>query len=251
MFRLRLTLGHDYPAAPPKGALSCRGLARRISRVTPLSHAGIFLTRIFHPNVSASGDICVNTLKRDWTPETTLSHVLAVVRCLLIVPFPESSLNDDAGKLFMESYDEYARKARLWTSIHAMPQGSSGAPAPAATAAAAAPAAGGDATAPAAAVSAEGAPAAATTEASAAAVSSSSTGPAEGGPTAAATAPAPAAAAAAPQAFRTTKGNGAPPALGGGASSGPAGSKRPAAEGSGAPVADRARKEAAAAKRRL
>uniref|UniRef100_M4BUT4 UBC core domain-containing protein n=1 Tax=Hyaloperonospora arabidopsidis (strain Emoy2) TaxID=559515 RepID=M4BUT4_HYAAE len=48
-----------------------------------------------------------------------LSHVLQVVRCLLIVPFPESSLNDEAGKLFLESYDEYARRAKLWTDIHA------------------------------------------------------------------------------------------------------------------------------------
>lgn len=78
------------------------------------------LTKIFHPNVSLSGEICVNTLKKDWKPEHTLAHVLQVVSCLLIVPFPESSLNDEAGKLFMESYDEYARKARLWTGIHAL-----------------------------------------------------------------------------------------------------------------------------------
>jgi len=36
------------------------------------------------------------------------------------VPFPESSLNDEAAKLFMESYEEYARRARLMTSVHAM-----------------------------------------------------------------------------------------------------------------------------------
>lgn len=29
-------------------------------------------------------------------------------------------MNDDAGKLFMDSYDEYSRKAKLMTSIHAM-----------------------------------------------------------------------------------------------------------------------------------
>jgi ubiquitin-conjugating enzyme E2 S len=43
-----------------------------------------------------------------------------VIRCLLIVPFPESSLNDEAGKLFMESYDEYFRRAKLMTSVHAL-----------------------------------------------------------------------------------------------------------------------------------
>lgn len=58
-------------------------------------------------------------MKKDWKPENTLSHVLQVIRCLLIVPFPESSLNDEAGKLFMESYEEYAKKAKFMTSLYA------------------------------------------------------------------------------------------------------------------------------------
>ena len=33
-----------------------------------------------------------------------------VVRCLLINPFQEAALNDEAGKLFMEDYDEYSKK---------------------------------------------------------------------------------------------------------------------------------------------
>mmetsp|Transcript_26606 Transcript_26606/g.62505 ORF Transcript_26606/g.62505 Transcript_26606/m.62505 type:complete len:149 (+) Transcript_26606:252-698(+) len=71
-----------------------------------------------------TGAICVNTLKKDWTPETTFSHVLSVIRCLLINPFPESSLNDEAGKLFMESYDEYSKRARLMTDVHGRPYSS-------------------------------------------------------------------------------------------------------------------------------
>ena len=83
---------------------------------------GFFLTKIYHPNVDmTSGAICVNTLKKDWSPNVTISHVLSVIRCLLIVPFPESSLNDEAGKLFMESYEEYARRATLMTSVHGRP----------------------------------------------------------------------------------------------------------------------------------
>lgn len=100
-FRVKLVLGKEYPATPPKG---------------------YFLTKIFHPNVSPTGDICVNTLKRDWKPDVGLAHVLQVIRCLLIVPFPESSLNDDAGKMFMESYDEYARHARLMTRCDLSPR---------------------------------------------------------------------------------------------------------------------------------
>jgi len=99
VFRVKLVLGSDFPSAPPRG---------------------FFLTKIYHPNIASNGDVCVNTLKRDWTPETTLNHVFQVIRCLLIVPFPESSLNDEAGKLFMTSYDDYFQRARLMTTVHAL-----------------------------------------------------------------------------------------------------------------------------------
>lgn len=65
--------------------------------------------------------ICVNTLKKDWTTEVTLKHILMVIRCLLIVPFPESALNCEAGKNFMENYEEYAKRARIMTEVHALP----------------------------------------------------------------------------------------------------------------------------------
>ena len=99
-FRLRLSLPADFPSSPPKA---------------------FFLTKIFHPNVSASGEVCVNTLKRDWRPSLGLRHVLQVVRCLLIQPNPESALNEEAGRLLMEAYPEYERRARLMTRVHAAP----------------------------------------------------------------------------------------------------------------------------------
>lgn len=99
IFRVKLVLSYDFPQSPPRG---------------------FFQTKIYHPNVSTKGEICVNTLKRDWTADVSIVHILQVIRCLLIVPFPESSLNDEAGKLFMESYTEYAERARLWTRVHAL-----------------------------------------------------------------------------------------------------------------------------------
>jgi ubiquitin-conjugating enzyme E2 S len=103
VFRIKLELPQEFPKIPPKG---------------------YFLTKIFHPNISEKGEICVNTLKKDWSPQTwSLSHILEVIKCLLIIPFPESALNDDAGKLFMEDYEEYRSRAKLFTQIYALPQG--------------------------------------------------------------------------------------------------------------------------------
>ncbi|XP_030501738.2 ubiquitin-conjugating enzyme E2 22 [Cannabis sativa] len=101
VFRMKLVLSRDFPHSPPKG---------------------YFLTKIFHPNIANNGEICVNTLKKDWNPSLGLRHVLIVVRCLLIEPFPESALNEQAGKMLLENYDEYDRLARLYTGIHAKPK---------------------------------------------------------------------------------------------------------------------------------
>merc|ERR1712000_521301 len=97
-FRIKLRLGSDFPSAPPKG---------------------FFTTKIFHPNVSNSGEICVNTLKKDWKEDLGLRHVLITIKCLLIHPNPESALNEEAGRLLLEDYEEYAKHAKLMTSIHA------------------------------------------------------------------------------------------------------------------------------------
>lgn len=88
-----------------------------------ISLAGYFMTKIFHPNVAVpSGEICVNTLKKDWNPSGwSLSHIFEVIKCLLIVPFPESSLNEEAGRQFMENYDEFFRNAKVYTQVHAKP----------------------------------------------------------------------------------------------------------------------------------
>lgn len=48
IFRLKLVIPSDFPQTPPKG---------------------YFVTKIFHPNVSSAGEICVNVLKKDWSPD--------------------------------------------------------------------------------------------------------------------------------------------------------------------------------------
>jgi len=99
VFCVRLSLGKEFPEVPPKA---------------------FFTTKIFHPNVSAKGEICVNTLKRDWSPSHGIKHILLTIKCLLIVPNPESALNDEAGMMLLDHYDNYYKRAKLITEIHAM-----------------------------------------------------------------------------------------------------------------------------------
>jgi ubiquitin-conjugating enzyme E2 S len=71
-FRVKLTLPKDFPSNPPKA---------------------YFLTKIFHPNVASNGEICVNTLKKDWKPTLGIKHILLTIKCLLIVPNPGELLS--------------------------------------------------------------------------------------------------------------------------------------------------------------
>ena len=84
--------------------------------------SGWFATKIFHPNVGPSGEICVNTLKKDWKSTYGIGHILLTVKCLLIYPNPESALDEEAGRLLLEAYDSYCDRAKLMTSVHATPR---------------------------------------------------------------------------------------------------------------------------------
>lgn len=83
---------------------------------------GWFATKIFHPNVSSTGEICVNTLKKDWKSSFGIGHILVTVKCLLIYPNPDSALDEEAGKLLQENYESYCERAKLITSVHATPK---------------------------------------------------------------------------------------------------------------------------------
>lgn len=99
VWKLHLAIPNDYPQHPPTAN---------------------FRTPIFHPNVDPqTGGVCVETLKRDWDNKLTLRDVLITISCLLIQPNPDSALNAEAGALIQESYDVFARRAKLMTSINA------------------------------------------------------------------------------------------------------------------------------------
>lgn len=48
-----------------------------------------------------------------------LSIFLQTIKCLLIDPNPESALNEEAGKLLLEHYSDYCKRARMMTAVHA------------------------------------------------------------------------------------------------------------------------------------
>ncbi|ODV97843.1 hypothetical protein PACTADRAFT_23827, partial [Pachysolen tannophilus NRRL Y-2460] len=99
-YKILIKFPENYPSSPPTAR---------------------FQTKIFHPNINfTTGDVCVDLLKKNWSPNRTIDDVLVTIRCLLIEPNPESSLNDEAGKLLLEDYNEFVKTAKLMTKVHSL-----------------------------------------------------------------------------------------------------------------------------------
>lgn len=89
--KLVLTFNECYPFKPPTAT---------------------FLSKIYHPNVGDDGSICIDNLKKQWTPAFTVSIILLTINSLLTDPNPEDPLNAEAAKLYKKNIKEYETKAK-------------------------------------------------------------------------------------------------------------------------------------------
>jgi ubiquitin-conjugating enzyme E2 D/E len=79
-----------------------------------------FTTRIYHCNISAEGEICMDLLKNDqWKPSTRLSHVLVAIQYLLDHPNPDDPLDADAAELYRNDLKKYLKNAKDTTKQYA------------------------------------------------------------------------------------------------------------------------------------
>ncbi|KPI87919.1 putative UBE2 putative ubiquitin-protein ligase putative ubiquitin carrier protein [Leptomonas seymouri] len=99
-YQLLLTVPQDYPLVPPKAA---------------------FITKVFHPNVEfSSGNVCLDILKKRWSPVWTLSSVCRAILNLLAEPESDSPFNCDAGNLLRAGDIEgYTSLVRLYAITEA------------------------------------------------------------------------------------------------------------------------------------
>ena len=72
------------------------------------------LTQIYHPNIDLEGHVCLSTLRvdKDWSPVTTLNHVVYGILSLFLYPNPDDPLNVEAGQAMKSNEAEFTRTVR-------------------------------------------------------------------------------------------------------------------------------------------
>ena len=106
---MRLTFCDRYPEKPPKVR---------------------FTTKMFHPNVYADGNICLDVIAAKWSPSYTVSSILTSIQSLLTDPNVQSPANpvrdgrcifffcnlnvffQEAAELFVKDKKSYERRVR-------------------------------------------------------------------------------------------------------------------------------------------
>eukprot|EP01137_Pigoraptor_chileana_P027398 Opistho-2@9952 len=98
-FKVSLQFLPEYPFKPPK--------------VT-------FKTKIYHPNVDESGQICVQMLKPDnWKPATRVHQILLSLVQLIDEPNPSDPLSTEIADIFVNDKKKYVKNVEEHIKKHA------------------------------------------------------------------------------------------------------------------------------------
>lgn len=98
VFKLDIIFPNDYPYKPPKIK---------------------FLTKIYHPNISPDGKICIDILNDNWSSVLTISKAILSICSLLNDPNPNDPLVPDIATEYLENYDNFYKTAKNWTIKYA------------------------------------------------------------------------------------------------------------------------------------
>ena len=94
IFFLKINFPSDYPFKPPK----CT-----------------FTTPIYHCNINKNGSICLDILKKAWSPALTVTKVLLSITSLLSDANPDDPLVPDIANLYKRDRIKHDTNAKNYT----------------------------------------------------------------------------------------------------------------------------------------
>ncbi|ELQ41173.1 ubiquitin-conjugating enzyme [Pyricularia oryzae Y34] len=90
-FRLVMHFEEQYPNKPPSVK---------------------FISQMFHPNVYATGELCLDILQNRWSPTYDVAAILTSIQSLLNDPNTGSPANVEASNLYKDNRKEYIKRVR-------------------------------------------------------------------------------------------------------------------------------------------